>query len=69
MHEMAFGATANRSVLGSMNDFVQMTKHYFQAERDTVYLDELELFLAETPCGPLEYNNPGEKTLGAFGVA
>ncbi len=69
MYEMAFGATANRSVLGSMNDFVQMTKHYFQAEREAVYLDELELFLAETLCGPLEYNNPGEETLRAFGVA
>ena len=69
MDEMAFGATANRSVLGSMNDFTMIARDYFQAKRETVYLNELELFLAETPCGPLEYNDPGSETLKALGVA
>ncbi len=69
METMPFGSTANRSVLGSMNDFVLQAEHYFYAATETVYLNELELFLAETPCKPLGYRNPIEATITALGAA
>lgn len=69
MHEMPIGKTASRSVLGSMNDFATSADHYFRSDASVVYLSELELFLAETPCGPLEYRYPAEQARQALGVA
>ncbi len=68
MEAMPFGSTANRSVLGSMNDFVFQAKHYFHAATETVYLNELEIWLAETPCKPLGYRNPIEATISKLGA-
>lgn len=42
--------TANRSVVGVMNDFTYLLGHY---RRDTADLDALSLRLARTPSGPL----------------
>jgi len=69
MHAMPFGTTANRSVLGSMHDFAIAADHYFRSDSPVVYLSELELFLATTPCGPLEYRYPSEVAREALGVA
>jgi len=69
MHEMPIGTTASRSVLGSMTDFAAAADHYFRSDAPVVYLSELELFLAETPCAPLEYRHPSEAALQALGVA
>ena len=44
--------TASRSVLGVMNEFKIMADDYLQ-RADDVELDELALWLAQTPCGPL----------------
>jgi len=44
--------TANRSVLGSMNDFAYLAEAHCTAENPTDLLD-LSLRLAQTPCGPL----------------
>ena len=54
---MPFGRTANRSVLGSMNDFSFASKCFFQSGAETVYLEDLEMFLATTPCGPLDISS------------
>ena len=44
--------TANRSVLGSMNDFAYLAQAHRTAKSPTDLL-ELSLRLAQTPCGPL----------------
>lgn len=44
--------TASRSVLGVMNEFKFMADHYLH-RADDVDLQELALWLAQTPCGPL----------------
>ena len=44
--------TANRSVLGSMNDFAYLAEAHHTAKHPTDLL-ELSLRLARTPCGPL----------------
>ena len=62
MAEAVLARTANRSILGSMNDFTQNTKAYMQMHDDFSLLD-LELWLAETPCGPKEYRYPNELTI------
>ena len=59
MTEVMIARTANRSVLGTMNDFIQNAKVHIQMDEDFNLLD-LELWLAETPCGPKEYRYPNE---------
>jgi hypothetical protein len=44
--------TANRSVLGSMNDFAYLAEAHRTAKTSTDLL-ELSLRPAQTPCGPL----------------
>jgi hypothetical protein len=44
--------TANRSVLGTMNDFAHLAEAHTTAKNPTD-LVELSLRLAQTPCGPL----------------
>jgi hypothetical protein len=59
MEETVIAPTASPSVLGSMNDFTQNAKVYFQMHDDFRLLD-LELWLAEAPCGPLDYRPPNQ---------
>lgn len=59
MEEAVIAPTASPSVLGSMNDFTQNAKVYFQMHDDFRLLD-LELWLAEAPCGPLGYRSPNQ---------
>ena len=59
MTEAVIARTANPSVLGHMNDFTQNAKAYMQMH-DNFSLLDLELWLAETPCGPKEYRYPNE---------
>jgi hypothetical protein len=51
MTEHRLAKTANRSVLGVMNEFVDIGRHY--SVNGTDDLVRLSLRLAETPCGPL----------------
>jgi hypothetical protein len=69
MDRMAFGKTANRSVLGSMNDFTFLAKHYFMDEPEPVDLAGLQLYLAGTPCGALKYHLPAEEVYRAFRIS
>ena len=69
MDRMAIGKTTNRSVLGSMNDFTFLAKHYFTEELEPVDLAELQLYLAGTPCGALKYRFPGDEVRRVFDIA
>ena len=57
MEQALIARTSNRSVLGTMNQFIQDSKIYMQMH-DEFNLIDLELWLAETPCGPKEYRYP-----------
>ena len=57
MSQASIARTANPSVLGTMNDFMRSAKAYIQMHDDFDLLD-LELWLAETPCGPKVYRYP-----------
>jgi hypothetical protein len=52
MRDCRFGPTANRSVVGIMNDFAYLADVYRHADPSRS-LAELGLKLAETPCSPL----------------
>ncbi len=59
MRSVSIARTANPSVLGTMNDFIKSAKIYIQMHEDFSLLD-LELWLAETPCGPKVYRYPNK---------
>jgi len=59
MRQASIARTDNPSVLGNMNDFIKSAKIYIQMHDDFNLLD-LELWLAETPCGPKVYRYPNE---------
>jgi hypothetical protein len=68
MNVVRIGRTASRSVLGSLNDFMfqlQVGLHR-SPERSLV---EQALWLAETPCKPLEYASPNRATQALFASA
>ncbi|MBI3403700.1 MAG: hypothetical protein HY048_19980 [Acidobacteria bacterium] len=57
MRYVAFGTTASRSVLGTMNDYVNHIEWAFH-DRADVTLHMLSLELADTPVSPLGYERP-----------
>jgi hypothetical protein len=57
MKQASIAKTANPSLLGTMNDFIKNAKVYTQMHDDFNLLD-LELWLADTPCGPKAYRYP-----------
>ena len=59
MRKASYALTSNRSVLGTMNDFAKNAGIYIQMHDDFNLLD-LELWLAETPCGPKVYRYPNK---------
>ena len=65
MQEAIVGRTASRSVLGMMNDFAFAMPH----RRRNESLTALALWLAETPCKPIDMNSPDQKTKAAFAEA
>jgi len=69
--QIQYTKTASRSVLGSLNDFSRM----FQAEADmagdgksSLSLSDAEYKMSETPCSPLDYNNPADETIKLLGT-
>lgn len=52
MNEVAYAKTANRSVLGVMNEFVYLAEG-FRDQGGAIDLVALSLHLAGAPCGPL----------------
>lgn len=65
MQAWRFGKTANRRVLGSMNDLIFQLGYQLAAHPERSLLDH-GLALAETPCGPLEYGSPRMATEARF---
>lgn len=57
MDPMNYGRTNSRVVLGSMTDFTHMTKDILATEPEMTLL-ELSLFLAHSPCKPLDMKQP-----------
>ena len=57
MYPMYYGRTNSRVVLGSMTDFTHMTRHILATEPEMTLLD-LSLFLAHSPCKPLDMEQP-----------
>ena len=68
MQGHVFAKTASRTVLGSMNDFAVAASWGLQGYPGPEALRALERDLVETPCGPLKYKCPAEKTRELFGV-
>ncbi len=67
MEPIAIGKTANRSVLGSMNDLIFQCRWRLEDLPD-IDCEALAMELAEIPCGPLSYRYPRDATLEAFGA-
>ncbi len=63
MQEWTFAKTANRRVLGSMNDFLRMLEFMLDSGET---LDELSWRLGDAPCSPLGMSTPIEATKEAF---
>jgi len=57
MQPLYYGRTNSRSVLGTMNDFIQSLR-FCLAEGRPYSLLEWSLWLAHTPCKPLEWRQP-----------
>jgi len=61
LEEITVAWTANRSVLGTINEFVKDCQYWRYPHRATVAdLLELEAHLSGTLCGPLDYRTPVE---------
>jgi len=65
MESRAFGPTANRQVMGSMNDFAHMMAWRRAAGQESDLL-QMALDLARSPCSPLRYNSPDRTTQQVF---
>lgn len=61
MRDVTFTTTASRSVLGTMNDYAIDIAAAFRDD-DTVSLHTLSVKLADTPVGPLRYDQPRDVT-------
>jgi hypothetical protein len=57
MGSFAIGVTANRRVLGSLNDLASLARFEIE-DNSSIDLVTLAVKLAETPCSPLEYESP-----------
>ena len=57
MRDVTFTPTASRSVLGTMNDYAIYVEAVFRDDV-TVSLHALSVNLADTPVGPLGYDQP-----------
>jgi hypothetical protein len=68
LHEMdrvGIGLTANRSVLGSLNDLILQARFVLDEDPE-MDLSTLALEIADTPCSPLKYESPRSATLALF---
>ena len=66
MTEVAMGKTANRSVVGTMNEFSFLAEGY-REYLETSDLVTLSMRLANTPCSPIKYNSPARLLKDLFG--
>ena len=62
---MHVGRTASRSVLGSLNDFMFQLQVGLDMSPERSLVEQ-SLWLAETPCKPIEYASPDRATQALF---
>jgi hypothetical protein len=67
MSEITFGATRNRSLLGTLNDFAFMAQSVKARRAEPESPEELMRFLSQTPILPLDGASPIQLTRAAFG--
>ncbi len=65
MNEVTIAATASRSVLGSMNDFVYLFDGYWDPDETLL---RIALRIAEAPCRPLKMERPKDVVIETLGV-
>lgn len=65
MREHRIGRTANRRVLGSLNELMFLLEHSLHAHPERSLLDH-SLWLAQTPCKGVEYSAPDRATQALF---
>jgi len=65
MKDVQFDRTDNRSVLGTMNDYVFLMQ--WRMAREHPSLLELAMDLNHTPVGPLKHERPGDVVRRALG--
>lgn len=68
MGDVALAKTANRSVVGTMNEFSFLAEGY-REYLETSDLLTLSMRLADTPCSPIKYNSPARLLKELFGDA
>ena len=69
MSEVTVIKTANRSVVGTMNEFSFLAEHYRDATIDTFDLIGLAMRLGRTPCGAVGYSRPAQLIKALLGNA
>ena len=57
MGSVAIGMTANRRVLGALNDLASLARFEIE-DNPSIDFVTLAVKLAETPCSPLKYESP-----------
>lgn len=57
MDQLAFGPTASRRVLGSLNDFVQMLEFDLNYTPDKILLERVAI-MNNAPCKPIDMRRP-----------
>jgi len=60
--QIAISTTANRRVLGSLNDLAYLARSTIE-DRPHIDLKTLAVELADTPCSPLDYESPRSVSL------
>lgn len=65
MGEVCLAKTANRKVLGTMNEFAFLAQAY-REDLKTLDLQALSMWLTDTPCGAIKYDSPA-RLIAAMG--
>ena len=68
MIEVAFARTRNKRVLGTLNDFMFRLSWHLH-DNPAISLLDASLWLAETPCGSIDYESPDKLTAQLFADA
>ena len=67
MHSPVIGATANRRILGCLNEATQTFK-WLHLRNELARLRDAELFLADAMCSTIKYQHPRDLAREAFGL-
>jgi hypothetical protein len=62
LSKIEYSRNTKKQVLGSMNDFIKLSKYYIDDVPD-LSLKDLSLKLCDTPCSPIQMKSPKEAVL------